>query len=139
MGSIPALMATEVMMIGRARFDHAERRILDGEVPGGRNDAVADAAVTFQGNEHHRLVLDPPAAVRASGRDVKGHVDDDGRLSGTRLGVAASERVSWQQVLDDELAGQVRLQVLEQRVFERRVRALQHWLACVRGVVVIEP
>jgi hypothetical protein len=42
------------------------------------------------------------------------------------------------QVLDDELAGQVRLQVLEQRVFEGRTSAARHGLAFVGRVVVIQ-
>jgi hypothetical protein len=85
--------------------------------------------VTFQSDEHHGLALDPPAAVLAPGRHVQRHVDDDRRLAGAGLRVAASERCPWQQVLDDELAGEVRLQGLEQRVFEGRAGAVRRRLA----------
>ena len=95
--------------------------------------------MTFQSDEYHGLALDPPPAVLAPSRDVEHHVDDDRRLAGARLGVAASERGSWQEVLDDELAGEVRLQVLEQRVFEGCADAARHRLAFVGRVVVIQP
>ena len=120
------------------RLDHAERRVLDAEVPGGRDHAVVDAAVTLQGDEHHRLALDPPPAVLAPGRDVQHHVGDDRGLAGAGLGIAASEPLSGQQVLDDELAGEVRLQISEQDVFERRAGAAGRRLALVSRVVVVQ-
>jgi hypothetical protein len=70
---------------------------------------------------------------------VQRHVDDDRGLAGAGLGVAASEPGSRQQVLDDELAGQVRLQVLEQRVFEGRASAVRRRLAFIGSVGVIQP
>jgi hypothetical protein len=95
--------------------------------------------VTFQSDEHHGLTLDPPAAVLAPGRHVQCHVDDDRGLAGAGLSVAAAEPGSRQQVLDDELAGQVRLQVLEQRVLEGRTGAALRGLALIGGIVVVQP
>jgi hypothetical protein len=40
---------------------HAEGRVLDAEVSGGRDHAVVDTAVAFQSDESDELALDPPA------------------------------------------------------------------------------
>ena len=86
-----------------------------------------------------RVGARPAGAVLTPDRHVERQVDDDRGLPGAGLGVAASEPGSRQQVLDDEPTGEVRLQVLEQGVFEGRASAVRRRLAFVGGVAAIQP